>query len=415
MTKAECVTAHRDADYGKAPRRLLCATARRATIVAAVTSSAGNDAGFNTRAIHAGQDPDRLTGAVSVPIYATSTYKQDGVGGLRGGYEYSRSANPTRTALEEALAALEGGARGLAFASGLAASDTLLRALCAPGDHLLLPGDAYGGTFRLVARVLTRWGLDYTPVPLSNLDAVRTAMRPTTRVIWCESPTNPLLDIADISALADLAHDAGALLVVDNTFASPYLQQPLALGADVVVHSTTKYLGGHSDVVGGALELGEQLAFYQNSMGAVPGPFDAFLVLRGIKTLGVRMDRHCANAAQIAAFLVDHPAVARVYFPGLADHPGHELAARQMRDFGGMVSFTVRAGEEAALKVCGLTQLFTLGESLGGVESLIEHPARMTHASVAGSPLEVPDDLVRLSVGIEDVEDLIADLTAALS
>jgi len=391
-----------------------------ATIVAAVTSTAGKDAGFNTRAIHAGQEPDPLTGAVNVPIYATSTYKQDGVGGLRGGYEYSRTANPTRTALEEALATLEGGERGLAFASGLSASDTLLRALCSPGDHLVLPGDAYGGTYRLIARVLARWGLDYTPVPLSDLDAVRAALRPTTRIVWCETPTNPLLGIADIAALADLAHEMGALLVVDNTFASPYLQQPLALGADVVVHSTTKYLGGHSDVVGGALvlrdaEFGEQVAFHQNGMGAVPGPFDAFLVLRGIKTLGVRMDRHCANAAQVAAFLVDHPAVARVYFPGLAEHPGHELAGRQMRNFGGMVSFTLRAGEEAAVKVCGLTQLFILGESLGGVESLIEHPARMTHASVAGSPLEVPDDLVRLSVGIEDVEDLIADLTQALS
>ena len=391
-----------------------------ATIVAAVTNRAGNDAGFKTRAIHAGQEPDLRTGAVSVPIYATSTFKQDGVGGLRGGYEYSRSANPTRTALEEALAALEGGPRGLAFASGLAASDALLRAVCVPGDHMLLPGDAYGGTYRLIARVLANWGLDYTPVALSDLDAVRAALRPTTRVVWCETPTNPLLGIADIAALADIAHEAGALLVVDNTFASPYLQQPLALGADVVVHSTTKYLGGHSDVVGGALilrdaELGEQLAFHQNAMGAVPGPFDAFLVLRGIKTLGVRMDRHCANAAQVAAFLVDHPAVGQVYFPGLAEHPGHELAARQMRDFGGMVSFTLRAGEEAAVKVCGLTQLFILGESLGGVESLIEHPARMTHASVTGSPLEVPGDLVRLSVGIEDVEDLIADLTQALS
>ena len=388
--------------------------------MAAVTNSAGNDAGFNTRAIHAGQEPDLRTGAVSVPIYATSTFKQDGVGGLRGGYEYSRSANPTRTALEEALAALEGGPRGLAFASGLAASDALLRAVCVPGDHMLLPGDAYGGTYRLIARVLANWGLDYTPVALSDLDAVRAALRPTTRVVWCETPTNPLLGIADIAALADIAHEAGGLLVVDNTFASPYLQQPLALGADVVVHSTTKYLGGHSDVVGGALilrdaELGEQLAFHQNAMGAVPGPFDAFLVLRGIKTLGVRMDRHCANAAQVAAFLVDHPAVGQVYFPGLAEHPGHELAARQMRDFGGMVSFTLRAGEEAAVKVCGLTQLFILGESLGGVESLIEHPARMTHASVTGSPLEVPGDLVRLSVGIEDVEDLIADLTQALS
>ena len=384
-----------------------------------MTSTAGNEAGFNTRAIHAGQDPDPVTGAVNVPIYATSTYKQDGVGGLRGGYEYSRSANPTRAALEQLLAALEGGDRGLAFASGLAASDALLRAVCVPGDHVLLPGDAYGGTFRLVARVLARWGIDHTPVPLADLDAVRGALRPSTRVVWCETPTNPLLGIADIAALAEIAHEASALLVVDNTFATPYLQQPMALGADVVLHSTTKYLGGHSDVIGGALvvngDLGEQLAFHQNAMGGVPGPFDAYLVMRGIKTLGVRMDRHCANAALIAAFLVDHPAVARVYYPGLPEHPGHELAARQMNGFGGMVSFAARGGEEAALKVCDLAQVFVLGESLGGVESLIEHPGRMTHASAAGSPLEVPEDLVRLSVGIEDVEDLIADLDQALA
>ena len=376
--------------------------------------------GFNTRAIHAGQEPDLLTGAVTVPIYATSTYKQDGVGGLRGGYEYSRSANPTRTALEEALAALEGGARGLAFASGLAAEDTLLRAMCQPGDHVVLPDDAYGGTFRLVARVLTRWGLEYTPVALSDLDAVRAAIRPSTRVIWCETPTNPLLGIADIAGLAAEARLAGARLVVDNTFASPYLQQPLALGADAVVHSTTKYLGGHSDVVGGAIvtadaELGEDVAFHQNAMGAVAGPFDAWLVLRGIKTLGVRMDRHCANAERIAEFLLGHGAVGKVFYPGLAEHPGHDIAAKQMSGFGGMVSFTLRGGEEAALKVCELASVFTLGESLGGVESLIEHPGRMTHASVAGSPLEVPNDLVRLSVGIEDVGDLIADLAQALS
>ncbi|HEX3335372.1 MAG TPA: cystathionine gamma-synthase [Jatrophihabitans sp.] len=376
--------------------------------------------GFDTLAIHAGQEPDPRTGAVAVPIYQTSTYKQDGVGGLRGGYEYSRSANPTRSALEEALAALEGGARGLAFASGLAAEDTLLRAVCGPGDHLILPGDAYGGTFRLVARVLAKWGLEYTAVPLDDLDAVRAALRPTTKIVWCETPTNPLLGIADIAALAGVAHAAGARLVVDNTFASPYLQQPIALGADVVVHSTTKYLGGHSDVVGGALvagdaELGEELAFHQNAMGAVSGPFDAWLVLRGIKTLGVRMDRHCANAARVVDFLSAHPAVDRVLYPGLPAHPGHDVAARQMRDFGGMVSFTLRGGEETALKVCGLVSVFTLGESLGGVESLIEHPGRMTHASVAGSPLEVPNDLVRLSVGIEDIEDLIADLAAALA
>ncbi len=376
--------------------------------------------GFNTRAIHAGQEPDPFTGAVTVPIYQTSTYKQDGVGGLRGGYEYSRSANPTRTALEAALAALEAGARGLTFASGLAAEDTLLRTVCRPGDHVILPGDAYGGTFRLVARVLTNWGLEYTPVPLADLDAVRAAVRPSTKVIWCETPTNPLLGIADIAALAEIAASADALLVVDNTFASPYLQQPLALGADVVVHSTTKYLGGHSDVVGGALvvadaELGQELAFHQNAMGAVAGPFDAWLVLRGIKTLGVRMDRHCSNAERIVELLLDHPGVSQIFYPGLPSHPGHDVAAKQMSGYGGMVSFRHRGGEEAAVKVCGLVEIFTLGESLGGVESLIEHPARMTHASVAGSPLEVPGDLVRLSVGIEDIEDLLADLTQALA
>ena len=376
--------------------------------------------GFSTRAIHAGQEPDPLTGAVTVPIYQTSTYKQDGVGGLRSGYEYSRSANPTRTALETALAALEGGSRGLAFASGLAAEDTLLRTLCSPGDHVLLPNDAYGGTFRLIARVFTRWGVEYTPVALGDLDAVRAAVQPNTKVIWCETPTNPLLGIADIAGLASIAAEAGARLVVDNTFASPYLQQPLALGADVVVHSTTKYMGGHSDVVGGALiaadaGLGEELVFHQNAMGAVAGPFDAWLVLRGIKTLGVRMDRHCSNAAAIVDFLLGHPAVDRVLYPGLPSHPGHDVAARQMSGFGGMISFTMRGGEEAALKLCGLVELFTLGESLGGVESLIEHPGQMTHASVAGSPLEVPAELVRLSVGIEDVGDLIADLAGALA
>jgi cystathionine gamma-synthase len=376
--------------------------------------------GFETRAIHAGQDPDVLTGAVTVPIYQTSTYKQDGVGGLRGGYDYSRSGNPTRTALEEALAALENGARGLAFASGLAAEDTVFRALCRPGDHVILPGDAYGGTFRLVARVLAHWALEYTPVPLGDLDAVRAALRDNTKLVWCETPTNPLLGIADIAALAGLAHEHGARLVVDNTFASPYLQQPIALGADLVLHSTTKYLGGHSDVVGGAVitaeaELGNELAFYQNSMGGVTGPFDAWLVLRGIKTLGVRMDRHCANAERVVELLTDHPAVSEVFYPGLPSHPGHAIAAKQMRAFGGMVSFRLRGGEEAALKVCQLVEIFTLGESLGGVESLIEHPGRMTHASVAGSPLEVPNDLVRLSVGIEDVDDLLADLAQALA
>lgn len=380
----------------------------------------GRPLGFNTRAIHAGQEPDQLTGAVTVPIYQTSTYKQDGVGGLRSGYEYSRSANPTRTALEECLAAIEGGARGLAFASGLAAEDTVLRSICDPGDHILLPDDAYGGTYRLVARVLNRWGLDYTPVAMHDLAAVQAAFRPNTTVAWVETPTNPLLNVADIAGVAELSHQHGATLVVDNTFASPYLQQPLSLGADVVVHSTTKYLGGHSDVVGGAAitanaELGERIAFHQNSMGAVAGAFDAWLVLRGIKTLGVRMDRHCANAEQVVQFLTEHPAVASVLYPGLSSHPQHEIAARQMKAFGGMVSFRLKGGEEAALKFSGLTELFTLAESLGGVESLVEHPGKMTHASVAGSPLEVPADLVRLSVGIEEIEDLLADLSAALA
>jgi cystathionine gamma-synthase len=376
--------------------------------------------GFNTRAIHAGQEPDPATGAVNVPVHLSTTFKQDGVGGLRGGYEYSRSGNPTRTALQEALAALEQGAVGLTFASGLAAEDTLLRTVCLPGSHVVLAGVAYGGTFRLLSKVFARWGVAHTPVDLGDLDAVRAAVVPETRVVWCETPTNPLLNIADIAGLASVAHDAGALLVVDNTFASPYLQQPLTLGADVVVHSTTKYLGGHSDVVGGALVvadpgLAEELAFHQNAMGAVNGPFDAWLTLRGIKTLGVRMDRHCANAAAVVDFLSRHDAVSAVLYPGLPDHPGHDLAVKQMSGFGGMVSFRLAAGEEAALKVCERAQLFTLAESLGGVESLIEHPGRMTHASAAGSPLEVPGDLVRLSVGIEDADDLIADLEQALS
>jgi cystathionine gamma-synthase len=375
--------------------------------------------GFNTRAIHAGQEPDPATGAVNVPVHLSTTFKQDGVGGLRGGYEYSRSANPTRTALQEALAALEQGTRGMAFASGLAAEDALLRTVCEPGSHVVLGGDAYGGTFRLISRVASRWGVEHTPADLNDLDALRSVVRPTTRVIWCETPTNPLLNIADIARLAEFAHEHGALLVVDNTFASPYLQQPLALGADVVVHSTTKYLGGHSDVVGGALvtaddELGEQLAYHQNAMGAVAGPFDAWLVMRGIKTLGVRMDRHQANAARIAEFLLGRADVSSVLYPGLPDHPGHEIAAKQMSGFGGMLSFRLRGGEEQALKVCERAELFTLAESLGGVESLLEHPGRMTHASAAGSPLEVPNDLVRLSVGIEDVDDLLADLEQAM-
>ncbi|GHF16170.1 MULTISPECIES: cystathionine gamma-synthase [Streptomyces] len=374
---------------------------------------------FETLAIHAGQEPDPLTGAVVPPIYQVSTYKQDGVGGLRGGYEYSRSANPTRTALEENLAALEGGARGLAFASGLAAEDCLLRTLLAPGDHVVIPNDAYGGTFRLFAKVVGRWGVEWSVADTSDPASVKAALRPTTKVVWVETPSNPLLGITDIALVAGIAHEAGAKLVVDNTFASPYLQQPLSLGADVVVHSTTKYMGGHSDVVGGALvtadaALAEELAFHQNAMGAVAGPFDSWLTLRGIKTLAVRMDRHSANAERVAEVLVSHPKVTQVYFPGLPEHPLHEVAAKQMRAFGGMVSFRVRGGEEAAVEVCNRAQLFTLGESLGGVESLIEHPGRMTHASVAGSALEVPADLVRLSVGIESADDLIADITQAL-
>ncbi|MFF5918242.1 cystathionine gamma-synthase [Streptomyces flavochromogenes] len=374
---------------------------------------------FETRAIHAGNTADPLTGAVVPPIYQVSTYKQDGVGGLRGGYEYSRSANPTRTALEENLAALEGGRRGLAFASGLAAEDCLLRTLLAPGDHVVIPNDAYGGTFRLFAKVVERWGVDFSVANTSDVEEVRAAVNDRTKLIWVETPSNPLLGITDIEAIAGVARQAGVKLVVDNTFASPYLQQPLALGADVVVHSLTKYMGGHSDVVGGALvtadeALGEELAYHQNAMGAVAGPFDSWIVLRGIKTLAVRMDRHSENAEKIVEMLTQHPKVTQVLYPGLPEHPGHEIAAKQMRSFGGMISFRVEGGEEAAVEVCNRAQLFTLGESLGGVESLIEHPGRMTHASVAGSALEVPADLVRLSVGIENVDDLLADLRQAL-
>jgi len=377
--------------------------------------------GFETLAIHAGQAPDPATGAVVPPIYQVSTYAQDGVGGLRAGYEYSRTANPTRTALEECLAALEGGAGALAFASGMAAEDCLLRTVCRPGDHVIIPHDAYGGTYRLFDKVLASWQVSYQPVPVSDPQVVKHALeqRPV-RAVWVETPTNPLLSIADITGLAQLCREAGALLVVDNTFASPYLQNPLALGADAVVHSTTKYLGGHSDVVGGALvvadpELGERLAFYRNATGAVAGPFDSWLTLRGIRTLAVRMDRHSQNAHRVALMLAAHPAVTGVLYPGLPSHPGHETAAKQMRGFGGMVSFRVRGGEEAAVAVCGRTRVFTLGESLGGVESLIEHPARMTHASAAGSPLEVPGDLIRLSVGIESCDDLLEDLRQALA
>ncbi|MFZ9309532.1 MAG: cystathionine gamma-synthase [Candidatus Nanopelagicales bacterium] len=376
--------------------------------------------GFETRAIHAGQEPDPLTGAVIPPIYQTSTFKQDGVGGLREGYEYSRSANPTRSALEVNLASIESGNFGFAFASGLAAEDTLLRTVLRPGDHIVIPNDAYGGTFRLIARVLKEWGVSFSSAPVDDLEAIQKAMTKETKLIWTETPTNPLLNIADIKAISELAHSHDALLVVDNTFASPYLQQPLTLGADVVLHSTTKYLGGHSDVIGGALvlnrkELAEKVKFHQNAMGAIAGPFDSWLVMRGIKTLGVRMDRHSSNAKAIAEFLSGHKNVSEVFWPGLESHPQYNVAKRQMKDFGGMVSFRVKGGEKEALEVCNKTKIFTLAESLGGVESLIEHPGKMTHASAAGSPLEVPSDLVRLSIGIETLDDLMRDLEQALS
>lgn len=376
--------------------------------------------GFATRAIHAGQDPDPRTGAVNVPIVASSTFAQDGVGQMREGYEYARTGNPTRTALEQCLAALEGGRHGRAFASGMAATDTALRSMLRPGDHLVIPDDAYGGTFRLIDKVFSQWGVDHTPVSVNDVDAVRAAIEPRTKVVWVETPTNPLLNIADIAAIAEVSRAAGTRLVVDNTFASPYLQQPLALGADVVLHSTTKYLGGHSDVVGGALvtddpALDEAFAFLQNGAGAVPGPFDAYLTMRGAKTLAVRMEQHSTNAEAIVDVLTGHPAVSQVLYPGLAEHPGHDVAARQMRRFGGMISVRLAGGRDAALAFCDRTEIFTLAESLGGIESLIEHPAAMTHASTAGSALEVPDDLVRLSVGIETTADLVADVEQALA
>ena len=377
--------------------------------------------GFETLAIHAGQEPDPVTGAVVPPIYQVSTYKQDGVGGLRGGYEYSRSANPTRTALEQCLAALE------APPGGWPSPPDWPRRTACSGRSARPATTCWSRTTRtaartgLFARVFAGWGLSHGVVPISDVAAVREQLAARkTALVWAETPTNPLLGIADIRALAEAAHEAGALLVVDNTFASPYLQQPLTLGADVVVHSTTKYLGGHSDVVGGALvvadaELAERLAFTQNATGGVAGPFDSWLTLRGVKTLAARMDRHCRNAMRVAQMLAEHPAVAEVLYPGLPSHPGHKTAQEQMRAFGGMVSFRLLAGEEAAVRACGRTRLFTLGESLGGVESLIEHPGRMTHASVTGSPLEVPGDLIRLSVGIEDCDDLLDDLRQALS
>ena len=372
--------------------------------------------GFATRAIHAGQDPDPRSGAVTVPVYQTSTFAQSAVGAHKG-WDYARSGNPTRDALETALASLEGGAHGVAFSSGLAAGDAVLRTLT-PGDHVLMANDVYGGTYRQFSKVHEPWGLAFDPIDLADPDAVEAAWGPETRMLWIETPTNPLMSIFDIRALSDLAHERGAMVVVDNTFATPYLQLPLALGADVVTHSTTKYLGGHSDVVGGAVitsddALAERIRFLQNAVGAVPGPWDAWLVLRGIKTLAARMRVHCDNARAIVAALAELPAVRHVLWPGLPGHPRHDVARRQMRDFGGMVSFRLDS-EQAALDACARFEVFTLAESLGGIESLVEHPGRMTHQSVAGSLLEVPGDLVRLSVGIEDADDLVADVRKAV-
>lgn len=377
---------------------------------------------FDTRAVHAGQDPDPTTGDVIPPIHVTSTYAQDGIGNLRSGYEYSRGGNPTRTALETQLAALEGGIRGLSFASGLAAEDALLRTVLAPGDHVVIGNDVYGGTHRLIRRIFGDWGVRHTTVDTSDLDEVREAIElGTTKVLWVETPSNPLMKISDVAALAELGDEAGVLVVVDNTFASPALQQPIALGGHVVVHSTTKYLGGHSDVVGGALvfaagqeELAERVAFTQFAAGAVSSPFDAFLTTRGIKTLGIRMERHSRNALAISRRLDKHPAIARVLYPGLESHPGHELAARQMSGFGGMVSIDLAGGAGAARRFAESTELFALAESLGGVESLVNYPSEMTHASVKGTEAEVPESIVRLSVGIEDVDDLLADIDQAL-
>lgn len=376
---------------------------------------------FATRAIHVGQECDPTTGAIIPPIYQTSTFVQDGVGELRGGYEYARAGNPTRSSLESLIASLEEGRHGLCFASGLAAEDALLRALLAPGDHVLLGNDVYGGTHRLINRIHGRWGVTVSTAELSDLAAVKAALRPgTTRVLWLETPSNPLLKVTDIVALTELGHRAGAVVVVDNTFASPYLQQPLPLGADVVVHSTTKYLGGHSDVLGGALvtnddAIAEQARFLQFAAGAVLAPFEAWLTVRGIKTLGVRMDRHSASAQLIAEHLAGHPKISAVYYPGLSTHPHHELAARQMSGFGGMLSLALADGPAAAIRLAESTTVFQLAESLGGVESLIGYPSEMTHASVKGTELAVPANLVRLSVGLEDVRDLLADLDQALA
>ncbi|ROP60700.1 MULTISPECIES: cystathionine gamma-synthase [unclassified Curtobacterium] len=376
---------------------------------------------FSTRAVHAGQEPDGATGAVIPPLHLTSTYVQDGIGEMRGGYEYSRSGNPTRDSLQTMLADLDGGVAAYSFASGLAAEDALLRATLSPGARVVMGNDVYGGTHRLVNRLHVPWGVELVVVDMSDLDLVRAALQdaPAQTVLWVETPTNPLMKIADIEALAALGHDAGALVVVDNTFASPYLQQPLSLGADVVAYSTTKYLGGHSDVVGGAIvlrdqELADKVAFLQFGGGAISSPFDAWLTIRGIKTLPIRMERHSQNAQAVAEALVGDPAVERVYYPGLSDHPGHDVAAKQMRGFGGMLSVALAGGPDAAKRFAESTELFALAESLGGVESLIGYPSEMTHASVKGTELAVPENVVRLSVGIEDAGDLVEDVRQAL-
>ena len=378
-----------------------------------------SDQDFSTRAIHSGQEFDPTTGSVIPPIYQTSTFVQDGIGGLRGGYEYSRSANPTRTGLQTLLAELEGGKHGFSFSSGLAGEDILLRAVLTPGDHVVMGNDVYGGTHRLLNRVFVPWGISLNTVEMTDLDAVRAALRPNTKVLWVETPSNPMMKISDIAALVEIGHAAGVLVVVDNTFASPYLQNPLAFGADVVTHSTTKYLGGHSDVVGGGLvlnddELAEKVGFLQFAVGPISGPMDAWLTIRGIKTLAVRVQRHSSNAQAIADALVGHPAIERIYYPGLESHPGHELAARQMSGFGGMLSVALAGGADVARRFAESTELFQLAESLGGVESLIGYPTEMTHASVRGTELAVPENLVRLSVGIEGVDDLVADVLAGL-
>lgn len=378
------------------------------------------DRAFATRAIHAGQEPDPTTGAIIPPIYQASTHVQDGIGGFREGYEYNRAGNPTRSSLETQLAALEGGTSALSFSSGLAAEDALLRGILRPGDHVLLGNDVYGGTYRLLTKVLAPWGIETTTVELQDADAIRAALRPETRIVWLETPSNPLLKIVDIAVVAEIAHAAGAVLVVDNTFASPALQQPLALGADIVVHSTTKYLGGHSDVLGGAVVLGddrfeEAVRFQQFAVGAVSAPLDAWLTTRGIKTLAVRVRQHSENAQAIAEWAAARPEFSEVYHPGLASHPGHEIAARQMSGFGGMLSLGLSGGPAAARAFAESTTLFQLAESLGGVESLIGYPPEMTHASVRGTALAVPENVVRLSVGIEDVADLISDLEEGLA